>query len=257
MSIQGHLILDEDLERTTFIVGTGLIAPMDIVSISISTTLELPTLENGAIRIIYPTLLTPIVTGQMTSSKTENSGKSEENGCVRNSAASSLSEVKTEHCVSFSSDPPAASVPPWGNKSGPWPRSSSVPIPSSPAQQPTWRRMSSTSSCWSGGLACWLVLLFPPFPPINSLIPLLTPSKLASGLESPTHALRADADPSAQSASATYITLAQEHPYDRHIEIILHLSGEKLGTFSSLIYADLVSSMLYYDPQKLTAHWSY
>lgn len=47
------------------------------------------------------------------------------------------------------------------------------------------------------------------------------------GLESPTHALRADADPSAQSASATYITLAQEHPYDRHIEIILHLSGEQ------------------------------
>lgn len=49
---------------------------------------------------------------------------------------------------------------------------------------------------------------------------------LVLGLESPTHALRADADPSAQSASATYITLAQEHPYDRHIEIILHLSGE-------------------------------
>lgn len=45
------------------------------------------------------------------------------------------------------------------------------------------------------------------------------------GLESPTHALRADADPSAQSASSTYITLAQEHPYDRHIEVILHLSG--------------------------------
>ncbi|XP_019714889.1 von Willebrand factor A domain-containing protein 5B1-like [Hippocampus comes] len=49
-------------------------------------------------------------------------------------------------------------------------------------------------------------------------------AKFNSGLESPTHALRADADPSAQSASATYITLAQEHPYDRHIEIILHLS---------------------------------
>uniref|UniRef100_A0A8B9HDE1 von Willebrand factor A domain containing 5B2 n=1 Tax=Astyanax mexicanus TaxID=7994 RepID=A0A8B9HDE1_ASTMX len=44
------------------------------------------------------------------------------------------------------------------------------------------------------------------------------------GLESPTHALRADADPSAQSASATYITLAEDHPYDRHLEIILHLS---------------------------------
>lgn len=47
-----------------------------------------------------------------------------------------------------------------------------------------------------------------------------------SGLESPTHALRADADPNAQSASATYITLAEEHLYDRHLEIILHLSGE-------------------------------
>lgn len=48
-----------------------------------------------------------------------------------------------------------------------------------------------------------------------------------SGLESPTHALRADADASAQSASATYITLAEEHLYDRHLEIILHLSGEE------------------------------
>lgn len=86
--------MDEDLERTTFIVGTGLIAPMDIVSISISTTLELPTLENGAIRIVYPALLTPIVTGQTTSSKSENGGKSEESGCVPNSAALPLNEVK-------------------------------------------------------------------------------------------------------------------------------------------------------------------
>lgn len=76
----GHLILDEDLERTTFIVGTGVIGPLDIVSIIISTTLELPTLESGAIRIVYPTLLTPIVTGRMTPSKSENGGKSDETG---------------------------------------------------------------------------------------------------------------------------------------------------------------------------------
>lgn len=80
ISCPGHLILDEDLERTTFIVATGVIGPMDIVSIVISTTLELPTLENGAIRIIYPTLLTPLVTGQMTLSKSDNGTKSEENG---------------------------------------------------------------------------------------------------------------------------------------------------------------------------------
>lgn len=158
----------------------------------------------------------------------------------------------------FSSDPPAALVPPQGNKTGRWTRSSSVPIPSSPAQQPTWRRMSSTSSCWSEGLACWPVLTFSPFSfSRNILILLLIPSKLTSGLESPTHALRADADPSAQSASATYITLAQEHPYDRHIEIILHLSGEQLGTSPSFISANLISLILYYYPQKLTAHWSY
>lgn len=80
MLFLGHLILDEDLERTTFIVGTGVIGPMDIVSIMISTTLELPTLENGAIHIIYPSLLTPIVTGQMTPSKSESGGKLEETG---------------------------------------------------------------------------------------------------------------------------------------------------------------------------------
>lgn len=109
-----------------------------------------------------------------------------------------------------------------------------------------------------GGLPAGRYCLLPLFAlSINILIHLLIPSKPTLGLESPTHALRADADPSAQSASATYITLAQEHPYDRHIEIILHLSGEKLGMFSSLIFAHLTSSMLCYYPQKLTAHWSY
>uniref|UniRef100_A0AAY5EQ80 VWFA domain-containing protein n=1 Tax=Electrophorus electricus TaxID=8005 RepID=A0AAY5EQ80_ELEEL len=48
--------------------------------------------------------------------------------------------------------------------------------------------------------------------------------RTSPGLESPTHALRADADPGAQSAFATYITLAEDHPYDRHLEIVLHLS---------------------------------
>ena len=69
------------------------------------------------------------------------------------------------------------------------------------------------------------------------------------GLESPTHALRADADPGAQSASSTYITLAQEHPYDRHIEVILHLSGQSqthgaplVGVFNPhwLLFTDLM-----------------
>ncbi|KAF3858359.1 hypothetical protein F7725_011560 [Dissostichus mawsoni] len=172
----GHLILDEDLERTTFIVGTGLIGPMDIVSVIISTTLELPTLENGAIRIIYPTLLTPIVTGQMTTSKSESGGKSEETGPTSCFSANSGKQDRAldseQQCAHAIFTSPAANLAPYE---------------------------------------------------LNFQL-LVRGACLLAGLESPTHALRADADPSAKSASATYITLAQEHPYDRHIEIILHLS---------------------------------
>uniref|UniRef100_A0A096MA53 von Willebrand factor A domain-containing protein 5B1 n=1 Tax=Poecilia formosa TaxID=48698 RepID=A0A096MA53_POEFO len=172
----GHLILDEDLERTTFIVGCGVIGPMDIVSVIISTTLELPTMENGAIRIVYPTLLTPVVTGQLTASKSENGGKSEETGATS--------------C--------------FGATSGKQDRASD-----------------SEQQCSHGLFSSPAVSLAPY--ELNFQL-LVRGACLLAGLESPTHALRADADPSAQSASATYITLAQEHPYDRHIEIILHLS---------------------------------
>lgn len=66
---------------------------MDIVSIVISTTLELSTLENGAIRIIYPTLLTPVVTGQMALSKSDTGTKSEENGYLRQMRSRRLATV--------------------------------------------------------------------------------------------------------------------------------------------------------------------
>nr|XP_020451388.1 von Willebrand factor A domain-containing protein 5B1-like isoform X1 [Monopterus albus]XP_020451389.1 von Willebrand factor A domain-containing protein 5B1-like isoform X1 [Monopterus albus] len=172
----GHLILDEDLERTTFIVGTGVIGPMDIVSIIISTTLELPTLENGAVRIVYPTLLTPIITRQMTPSKSENGVKSEETGATSCFGVPSGKQHRVldseQQCAYAIFTSPATNLAPYE-------------------------------------LSFQLVV---------------RGACLLAGLESPTHALRADADPSAQSASATYITLAQEHPYDRHIEIILHLS---------------------------------
>lgn len=78
LRLLGHLILDEDLERTTFVVGTGVIGSMDIVSVIISTTVELPTLKSGAIRLVYPTVLTPIATGRVTASKSENGVKSDE-----------------------------------------------------------------------------------------------------------------------------------------------------------------------------------
>ncbi|KAG1939474.1 von Willebrand factor A domain-containing protein 5B2 [Pimephales promelas] len=172
----GHLLLDEDLERSTFIVSTGLIGPLEIVSVVISTTLELPTLENGAIRLVYPSVLTPIVRTRIQSGKSENGGKSEENSPTT--------------C--------------FGNVSGKQERMLGV------GQQCTHALLTSSATNLS--------------PYQLSFQLLVRGACLLAGLESPTHALRADADPSAQSAYATYITLAEEHPCDRHLEIILHLS---------------------------------
>ncbi|XP_023865897.1 von Willebrand factor A domain-containing protein 5B1 [Salvelinus sp. IW2-2015] len=172
----GHLILDEDLERTTFIVGTGVIGSMDIVSVIISTTVELPTLKSGAIRLVYPTVLTPIATGRVTASKSENGAKSDETGRTSCFGATSGKQERVlgseQQCAHAIFTSPATNLAPYE---------------------------------------------------LNFQL-LVRGACLLAGLESPTHALRADADPSAQSASSTYITLAQEHPYDRHIEIILHLS---------------------------------
>ncbi|XP_070976555.1 von Willebrand factor A domain-containing protein 5B1 [Oncorhynchus clarkii lewisi] len=172
----GHLILDEDLERTTFVVGTGVIGSMDIVSVIISTTVELPTLKSGAIRLVYPTVLTPIATGRVTASKSENGVKSDETGPTSCFGATSGKQERVlgseQQCAHAIFNSPATNLAPYE---------------------------------------------------LNFQL-LVRGACLLAGLESPTHALRADADPSAQSASSTYITLAQEHPYDRHIEIILHLS---------------------------------
>ncbi|XP_026781199.2 von Willebrand factor A domain-containing protein 5B1 [Pangasianodon hypophthalmus] len=172
----GHLLLDEDLERTNFITGTGIIAPMEVVSIVISTTLELSTLENGAIHLIYPTVLTPIVRDRLQPAKGENGGRSNETSATRCFGGVSGKQEKmlemNEHCLHSLFSSPATNLAPYE---------------------------------------------------LNFQL-LVRGACLLAGLESPTHALRADADPSAQSASATYITLAEEHLYDRHLEIILHLS---------------------------------
>ncbi|NXX86781.1 VW5B1 protein, partial [Urocolius indicus] len=45
-----------------------------------------------------------------------------------------------------------------------------------------------------------------------------------TGVESPTHELRADADPSARSAKSIVITLANKHTFDRPVEILIHPS---------------------------------
>ncbi|XP_051674831.1 von Willebrand factor A domain-containing protein 5B2 isoform X14 [Oryctolagus cuniculus] len=51
-----------------------------------------------------------------------------------------------------------------------------------------------------------------------------TPRRCAQGLESPSHALRADAPPHASSAATICVTLAEGHSCDRALEILLHPS---------------------------------
>ncbi|XP_057264089.1 von Willebrand factor A domain-containing protein 5B1 [Pezoporus wallicus] len=47
---------------------------------------------------------------------------------------------------------------------------------------------------------------------------------LLAGVESPTHEIRADADPCARSARSIVITLANKHTFDRPVEILIHPS---------------------------------
>ncbi|XP_040612208.1 von Willebrand factor A domain-containing protein 5B1 isoform X2 [Mesocricetus auratus] len=57
----GKVALDEDLERILFVVNLGTIAPMENVTIFISTSSELPTLPSGAVRVILPAICAPTV----------------------------------------------------------------------------------------------------------------------------------------------------------------------------------------------------
>ncbi|XP_054427415.1 von Willebrand factor A domain-containing protein 5B1 [Pteronotus mesoamericanus] len=57
----GKVALDEDLERILFVVNLGTIAPMENVTVFISTSSELPTLPSGAVRVLLPAVCAPTV----------------------------------------------------------------------------------------------------------------------------------------------------------------------------------------------------
>nr|XP_014710652.2 von Willebrand factor A domain-containing protein 5B1 isoform X2 [Equus asinus] len=57
----GKVDLDEDLERILFVVNLGTIAPMENVTIFVSTSSELPTLPSGAVRVLLPAVCAPTV----------------------------------------------------------------------------------------------------------------------------------------------------------------------------------------------------
>ncbi|NWZ32238.1 VW5B2 protein, partial [Asarcornis scutulata] len=167
----GHLVLDEDAERSTFVISTGSLGPAESLAVTLRTAQELPTLPGGALRLVLPPVLAPRVAAAP----------------ERESEPGSLCDDSPTSCFG-----------------GPGARSQ--PAPAAPAE--------STDVFWGQPRN--------PFPYEFAFELLVKGPCLLAGLESPTHALRADADPWATSATTTCVTLAERHRYDRDVEIILY-----------------------------------
>ncbi|KAF4796086.1 von Willebrand factor A domain containing 5B2 [Turdus rufiventris] len=169
----GHLVLDEDAERSTFIIVTGTLCPSESLAITLNTVQELPTLPDGALRLLLPPILTPHVPADP------------------ESEPASLCDDRLALC-------------PTSCFGGPGARS----------QSPTVVPVESVD--------VFRGRPYNPFPYEFTFELLVKGPCLLAGLESPSHALRADADPWASSATTTCVTLAEPHHYDRDLEIILY-----------------------------------
>ncbi|KAM8954082.1 von Willebrand factor A domain-containing protein 5B2 [Pelodytes ibericus] len=180
----GHLVLDPDTAHNLFALSVGIVPALAVLNVSLKTSRELQTLPSGAVRVILNSTLTPL-----------------------------------------------------------------APEPGTPSEQGEGLCDDSPTSCFGGvsgsGGNSW-VLLTDPSPQVrhascpNSLSAALTgPATnpqhyqfsfrlqvqgpcLLAGIESPSHALRADASPFAVSATSVWISLAEEYKCDRAVEIILH-----------------------------------
>ena len=86
---------------------------------------------------------------------------------------------------------------------------------------------------------------------------------LCVGVESPSHAIRADAEPHARSASSIVITLADKYTYDYPVQIIIYPSGKSatskltykaMQLVSRVRYSETVS-LFFYIKQYLAGNW--
>uniref|UniRef100_A0A670ZJI7 von Willebrand factor A domain containing 5B2 n=1 Tax=Pseudonaja textilis TaxID=8673 RepID=A0A670ZJI7_PSETE len=169
----GHLILDGDQARSTFIISAGLLEPSEILTVLFSTSQELATLPNGAMHVSFPSVLMPLVLAVPES-------ESETRSLCDDSSTSCFGSASLKSDPSFHTPP-------------------------------------SDPDIFRGDV-------YNPFPYEFSFEMLVNGPCLLAGLESPSHTLRADANPYANSASTICITLADKHSYDKNLEIILHPS---------------------------------
>ncbi|XP_058044239.1 von Willebrand factor A domain-containing protein 5B2 [Ahaetulla prasina] len=169
----GHLILDGDQARSTFIVSTGLIEPSETLTVLFSSSQELATLPNGAMHVFFPSVLMPLVVAVPES-------ESETRSLCDDSSTSCFGSASLKSDPSFHTPP-------------------------------------NDPDIFRGDV-------YNPFPYEFNFEMLVNGPCLLAGLESPSHVLRADANPYANSASTICITLADKHSYDKNLEIILHPS---------------------------------
>ncbi|XP_075273474.1 von Willebrand factor A domain-containing protein 5B2 isoform X2 [Opisthocomus hoazin] len=169
----GHLVLDEDAERSTFVIVTGTLCPAESLAVTLSTAQELATLPDGALRLLLPSVLMPRVPA------------------APESEPASLCDDRLALCPTSCFGGPGAR---------------NQPSPAAPVESVDIFR----------GQPC------NPFAYEFAFELLVKAPCLLAGLESPSHALRADADPWASSATTTRVTLAEPHRYDRDLEIILY-----------------------------------
>ncbi|XP_069069055.1 von Willebrand factor A domain-containing protein 5B2 isoform X1 [Pleurodeles waltl] len=175
----GHLILDEELERSTFVISIGPVSPSEVVSIHLSSSQELHTLSSGAVHITLPSVFTPLVAGV---------------------------EPASEPAGGLCDDSPTSCFGGGGGAGGMKSEASLRPLAPSSITE-AFTAQASNPCCYE-----------------FSFEMLVKGPCLLAGLESPSHSLRADAHPNANSASTICITLAEKHKCDRNLEIILHPS---------------------------------
>ncbi|KAM3834599.1 von Willebrand factor A domain-containing protein 5B2 [Vipera latastei] len=173
----GHLILDGDQARSTFVVSTGLIEPSATLTVVFSSSQELATLPNGGMHVCFPSVLMPLVVA-VPDSESETGSLCDDRLALCSTSCFGSASLKSD---------PSFYMPP------------------------------KESDIFRGDV-------YNPFPYEFSFEMLVNGPCLLAGLESPSHALRADANPYASSASTICITLADKHRYDKNLEIILHPS---------------------------------
>ncbi|XP_013368813.1 PREDICTED: von Willebrand factor A domain-containing protein 5B2 isoform X2 [Chinchilla lanigera] len=171
---QGHLVLDLAQARSTLVLPTGLIAAAGTMTVTLSSSRELPSRPDGVLRVALPTVLTPLAPP----------------------------------------GPPGPPRPPGLCDDSP---TSCFGVGSPQEEGLTQEEPAAPPDVFSGPARC-------PAPYTFSFEMLVTGPCLLAGLESPSHALRADAPPHASSAATICVTLAEDHQCDRPLEILLHPS---------------------------------